>query len=98
MTYGPGLKETPMELDAAMELGRRVLLMTLYITAPLMIVGLVVGVTVSLIQAVTQVQEMTLTFVPKVVAMVMATVILMPYIAQKVMAFATERFSPMPVP
>jgi flagellar biosynthetic protein FliQ len=87
-----------MELDAAMELGRRVLLMTLYITAPLMIVGLVVGVTVSLIQAVTQVQEMTLTFVPKVVAMVMATVILMPYIAQKVMTFATEMFSPMPVP
>jgi flagellar biosynthetic protein FliQ len=87
-----------MELDAAMELGRRVLLMTLYITAPLMIVGLVVGVTVSLIQAVTQVQEMTLTFVPKVVAMVMATIILMPYIAQKVMTFATEMFSPMPVP
>lgn len=87
-----------MDLDTAMDLGRRVLLMTLFITAPLMLVGLVVGVTVSLIQAVTQVQEMTLTFVPKLVAMVLATIVLMPYIAQKLIVFATEMFSPIPVP
>lgn len=87
-----------MDLDIAMDLGRRVLIMTLFITAPLMLVGLVVGVTVSLIQAVTQVQEMTLTFVPKIVAMVIATIILMPYIAQRLMVFATEMFSPIPVP
>lgn len=87
-----------MDLDTAMDLGRRVLIMTLLITAPLMLVGLVVGVTVSLIQAVTQVQEMTLTFVPKLVAMVLATIVLMPYIAQKLIVFATEMFSPIPVP
>ena len=81
-----------------MELGRRVLLMALFICAPMMIVGLVIGVTVSLIQAVTQVQEMTLTFVPKIVAMVLATIVFMPYISQKLMVFATEMFSPMPIP
>ena len=87
-----------MELDVAMDLGRRVLLIALFICAPMMIVGLVVGVTVSLIQAVTQVQEMTLTFVPKIIAMVIAGIIFMPYISQKLMAFATEMFSPMAIP
>ena len=52
-----------MDLDVAIELGRRVLLIALFICAPMMVIGLIVGVTVSLIQAVTQVQEMTLTFV-----------------------------------
>ena len=87
-----------MELDIAMDLGRRVLLTALFICAPMMIIGLIVGVTVSLIQAVTQVQEMTLTFVPKIIAMVVAGIVFMPYISQKLMAFATEMFGPMPVP
>lgn len=87
-----------MELQTAMDLGRRVLLIALFICAPMMIIGLIVGVTVSLIQAVTQVQEMTLTFVPKIVAMVFAGIIFMPYISQKLLSFAAEMFGPMPVP
>ena len=87
-----------MELNTAMDLGRRVLLLALFICAPMMIIGLVVGVTVSLVQAVTQVQEMTLTFVPKIIAMVIAGIIFMPYISQKLMAFASEMFGPMPIP
>jgi len=87
-----------MEPDIALDLGRHVLLTALMICLPLLCVGLTVGVLVSILQAVTQVQEMTLTFVPKIIAMVFAAALLMPWIMTKLMEFATEMFSPMTVP
>jgi flagellar biosynthesis protein FliQ len=87
-----------MDTDMALDLGRRTLMTTLMIALPLLSVGLIVGVFVSLLQAVTQIQEMTLTFVPKIVAMVIAAAFFMPWIMAKMMAFASEMFGPMPVP
>jgi flagellar biosynthetic protein FliQ len=55
---------------------REAILLTIKISAPIMLVGLVVGVIISLIQALTQIQEMTLTFVPKMVA-IYATIFFM---------------------
>ncbi|CAO3459102.1 flagellar biosynthesis protein FliQ [Azospirillum sp. B21] len=52
---------------------------TLLIAAPPLIVAVVVGVTISLVQALTQVQEMTLTFVPKIVAILVVTVLALPF-------------------
>ncbi|AWU97732.1 flagellar biosynthesis protein FliQ [Azospirillum ramasamyi] len=52
---------------------------TLLIAAPPLIIAVVVGVTISLVQALTQVQEMTLTFVPKIVAILMVTVLALPF-------------------
>ena len=54
-----------MNLDQATDLLRHTLILALVISAPMLIIGLVVGVIVSLVQAVTQIQEQTLTFVPK---------------------------------
>ena len=51
---------------------------TLLVAAPPLIVAVVVGVTISLVQALTQVQEMTLTFVPKIVAILVVTVLALP--------------------
>ena len=51
------------------------------VASPLMLVGLVVGVVISLIQALTQIQEMTLVFVPKIIAMVLAMLIALPFMA-----------------
>ena len=87
-----------MEPDMALDLGRQALSIALMISLPLLSVGLVVGVLVSIIQAVTQVQEMTLTFVPKIVAMVLAAAFFLPWIMTKLMDFATTMFSPMPIP
>ena len=57
-------------------------IMTLVIVAsPLMVVGLVVGVVISLFQAVTQIQEMTLVFVPKILAIFVALLIALPFMA-----------------
>ncbi|MCG5240528.1 flagellar biosynthesis protein FliQ [Azospirillum doebereinerae] len=52
---------------------------TLIIAAPPLIVAVVVGVAISLVQALTQVQEMTLTFVPKIVAILLVTVLSLPF-------------------
>jgi len=87
-----------METQMALDLGRRVLITALMISSPILCVGLVVGVTISIFQAVTQIQEMTLTFVPKIIAVGLAAIVFMPWIMTKLMAFAAEMFGPMPIP
>lgn len=87
-----------LEASTALDVAREALILALMISAPLLMVGLVVGVLISILQAVTQVQEMTLTFVPKIVAMVFAGIIFLPYILQKLMNYAIEMFGPMVVP
>ncbi len=71
-----------------MELGRDALMTLLIVCTPLLVVAMFVGVVISLLQAVTQVQEMTLTFVPKIVAMILASVIAFPFMGQKIGAFS----------
>jgi flagellar biosynthesis protein FliQ len=51
------------------------------VSAPLMVVGLVVGVAISLVQALTQIQEMTLVFVPKILAIFVTMVLALPFMA-----------------
>lgn len=87
-----------MEVSSALEIARQALILALVIAAPLLCVGLIVGVLISILQAVTQIQEMTLTFVPKIFAMALAAIVFMPFTLGKLMAFASEMFGPMPVP
>ncbi len=82
-----------MELVKEIDLVRQTLILAMLISAPMLIIGLVVGVIVSLIQAVTQIQEQTLTFVPKIAAMVAAAVLLMPWICEKLLDYAHIVFS-----
>jgi flagellar biosynthetic protein FliQ len=69
---------------------------TLLIAAPVLIVGLAVGVFVSLIQAVTQVQEITLVFVPKIVACLIALVAALPWMMNMLMSFTINIFNNIP--
>ena len=87
-----------MDTGMALDLGRQALMTALIIAMPMLCVGLVVGVLISIMQAVTQVQEMTLTFVPKIIAMILAAAFFMPWILNRMMSFAAEMFSPMVVP
>jgi len=87
-----------MEPDVAMDLARRALMITLLISAPLLLIGLVVGVLISIFQAVTQIQEMTLTFVPKSVIMALAAAALLPWMMKIMLPYAAEMFGPMLVP
>ena len=67
----------PEVLDVA----RDSLVTLVLVASPLMLIGLVVGVVISLLQALTQIQEMTLVFVPKILAMFAAMLIALPFMA-----------------
>ena len=82
-----------MNLSEATELVRNALVLAMVISAPMLLIGLIVGIVVSLLQAVTQIQEQTLSFVPKIAAMVAAAVLLMPWISQRLLEFSATIFS-----
>ncbi len=82
-----------MNLEQATDLVRSTLVLALLVSAPMLIIGLVVGIVVSLLQAVTQIQEQTLSFIPKIVAMVGSAILLMPWISHRLMEYSTAIFS-----
>ena len=85
-----------MEFQDALELGRNAFSMALMTSAPILIVGLVVGLVISLFQAVTQLQEQTLTFGPKIAAMVVAAAVFIPWIANRMLAFTHDMLTTVP--
>ncbi len=70
---------------------------TLMVSAPLLIVGLLVGVLISLFQAVTQIQEMTLVFVPKIIAVLITLVAALPWIIGLMMNFTQNLYANIPL-
>jgi flagellar biosynthetic protein FliQ len=64
-----------------LDIARDAILTLVLVSAPLMLVGLAVGVIISLFQALTQIQEMTLVFVPKILAMFVAMMVALPFMA-----------------
>jgi flagellar biosynthesis protein FliQ len=72
----------PEVLDVA----REAIVTLVLVSSPLMLVGLLVGVAISLLQALTQVQEMTLVFVPKILAMFLAMLVALPFMADQLQA------------
>jgi flagellar biosynthetic protein FliQ len=72
----------PEVLDVA----RDAIYTLIVVSAPVMLVGLLVGVIISLFQALTQIQEMTLAFVPKILAIFVSLIIALPFMAEKLQA------------
>lgn len=64
-----------------LDIARDAIYTLVIVSSPLMLVGLIVGVAISLLQALTQIQEMTLVFVPKILAMFIALLIALPFMA-----------------
>ncbi len=79
-----------MNPDVVVRIAKEAIEITLYLSLPIMGVGLVVGFIISLFQAVTQMHEITLTFVPKIVAVLISLLFLMPWMLQK-MIYYTEQ-------
>jgi flagellar biosynthetic protein FliQ len=78
---------TPNE---AIDIGRDAIVVSLKLGGPIMLLALVVGIVISLFQALTQIQETTLTFVPKIVAILLAMMLLLPFMLSTLVSF-TER-------
>ncbi len=66
-----------------LDIAREAIFTLVTVSAPVMLVGLAVGVTIALFQALTQIQEMTLTFVPKILSIFLALLIALPFMAEK---------------
>ena len=82
-----------MTAEMIIALARNAMETTLLISAPLLLSGLVIGLLVSIFQAVTQIQEMTLTFIPKIVAVFLALLIFFPWMLEIMTSFTTNMFN-----
>lgn len=79
-----------MEAAEVIEICREGIYVLILISAPLMVVALVVGLAIALLQALTQIQEATLTFVPKVLAMLLMLALMMPFMLQTLTDFTNK--------
>jgi flagellar biosynthesis protein FliQ len=80
----------------AVELGQNAMTMMLMLSAPMLIFGLVVGLAVSIFQAATQINEFTLSFVPKILAVIAAVVIFGPWILSNMLSYTSGLFEQLP--
>lgn len=78
---------------STLDLVRHALVVTMLISAPVLLAGVFIGLVISIVQSVTQIQEQTLSMVPKIFAMTIVTVLLLPWIAAKLAEFAIEMLS-----
>jgi flagellar biosynthesis protein FliQ len=74
-------------VDFAIQIAREAMLITLLLSAPMLGFGLIVGLIVSILQALTQVNEMTLSFIPKILAVILAFAIFLPWLMRIIMDF-----------
>ena len=82
-----------MEVADAITIGRSLLSTALLLVAPIVIVSLVVGVLISIAQTITSIQEQTLTFAPRIVAVVGVIVVLIPWYLSTLTNFTVEMFT-----
>jgi flagellar biosynthesis protein FliQ len=82
-----------VDQSAVIEIGARAMWVTLQIAMPVLGVSLVVGLLVSIFQAVTQLQEPTLTFIPKVLAVVLVIVLAGPWMLNTLLGFTLELYA-----
>ena len=80
----------------ALEIGRNALMMTVMLAAPMMGAALVVGLLISVFQALTQINEQTLTFVPKILAVFAALVVTCPWLLNSLVSYTTGLFTMLP--
>ncbi len=85
-----------MSQDFIIGFARNAIEMTLAISLPMLGVGLIVGIVVSVLQAATQIQEMTLSFVPKIIAVFLALLVAFPWIMDKMVVYTRELFLNIP--
>lgn len=76
--------------------GREAIELTLLLSAPMLGFGLVTGILVSIFQAVTSIQEMTLTFIPKIIMVFLALLLFFPWLLQSLLGFTVRIFEQIP--
>ncbi len=85
-----------MNPQMVVAIGREALSVTLMVAAPMLAFGLVIGLIISVFQAVTQINEMTLTFVPKIVAVALALIVFLPWMINMLTDFTRHMYELIP--
>ena len=85
-----------MTEDSAINLGVDALMLALKIGLPILLVSLVVGLAISIFQAITQIQEMTLTFIPKILALVVVVIVAGPWMLDQLLGYTAELWTSIP--
>ena len=86
-----------MTPESVMTLGRHAMEVTLMIAAPMLLVALVIGLIVSIFQAATQINEATLSFIPKLVGVFVALVVAGPWMLSVILDYMREVFTGIPL-
>jgi len=85
-----------MTPETMVTIGQQALLMTILVSAPLMLAALVTGLLVSIFQAATSINEMTLTFIPKLIVMFIVLILAGPWMIDTMTSYMRELFSSIP--
>lgn len=85
-----------MSGDMAIQVGRDALYMVMLVSAPMLGLGLLVGILVSVFQATTQIQEQTLAFIPKIIAVFVAVLVFGPWMLSLLLDYTREIFISLP--
>ena len=85
-----------MNAELAVELIKNMIFLAIKLAAPLLVVGMVVGLAISLFQTVTSIQEQTLSFVPKALAIITVLIVALPWMLRMLMEYALELIKKMP--
>ena len=85
-----------MDAQDAIDLGREAIWLALLIGSPVLLAGMIVGLLIGLFQALTQIQEQTVAFVPKIVAMVLALSIALPWLITQMLQYSTDLITQIP--
>ncbi len=86
-----------MTPEFVVEFAKKAIILTIYLSMPLLGLGLVAGLVISVFQAVTQIQEMTLSFVPKILAVFLGLLFAAPWMLEELIAFTTNVFENIPM-
>jgi flagellar biosynthetic protein FliQ len=85
-----------MDPSVAIDIGRQALWITLIVSGPMLIAGLLVGLLIGVFQAVTQIHEMTLTFIPKILVMVLVFLAMLPWMLIKLLDYSAGLINSIP--
>ena len=85
-----------MSADFVIEITHQALIIALKVAAPMLLAGLIVGLLVGIFQAVTSVHEMTLTFIPKILAVAGTLLIFLPWMVRTLLSFTMRLYSQLP--
>jgi flagellar biosynthetic protein FliQ len=86
-----------MTTDFVVEIAYQALYTIILVTAPLLLAGLIVGLAVGIFQAVTSIHEMTLTFIPKILAVVISFIVFLPWMMRTMLTFTIKLYTMLPM-